>query len=91
MTEQSPPPQFDLPRRLAAEGLGTIALLAAVVGSGIMAERLSGGNDAVALLGNMAATGTILAVLILVWADLRGPFQPGGNPVIRHAPGNQSP
>ena len=71
MTDQSPT-QFDLPRRLAAEGLGTAALLATVVGSGIMAERLSGGNDAVALLGNMAATGTILAVLILVFGPISG-------------------
>ena len=65
-------PQFDLGRRLAAEGLGTAALLAGVVGSGIMAERLAGGNDAVALLANTAATGTILAVLILVFGPISG-------------------
>ena len=47
----------DLPRRLVAETLGTAFLLAAVVGSGIMAERLAGGNDAIALLGNTLATG----------------------------------
>lgn len=44
--------KFDLPRRLAAEALGSAALLAVVIGSGIMAEHLSGGNDAIALLGN---------------------------------------
>ena len=46
-----------LPRRLAAEGVGAFFLFAAVIGSGIMAENLSGGNDAVALLGNTIATG----------------------------------
>ncbi len=71
MTEPSPP-IFDLPRRLAAEGLGTAALLATVVGSGIMAERLADGNAAVALLANTAATGTILAVLILVFGPISG-------------------
>ena len=44
--------QFSLPRKLAAEFLGTALLLATVVGSGIMAERLAGGNAAIALLGN---------------------------------------
>ncbi|MEE2979997.1 MAG: MIP/aquaporin family protein [Pseudomonadota bacterium] len=71
MTEQSPP-KFGLGHRLAAEGLGTAALLAGVVGSGIMAERLAGGNDAVALLANTAATGAILAVLILVFGSISG-------------------
>ena len=52
-------------RRLIAEGLGTALLLAAVVGSGIMAERLSGGNNAVALLANAIATGAALYPLIL--------------------------
>ena len=65
-------PAFDLPRRLAAEGLGSAMLLAGVVGSGIMAERLAGGNEAVALLANMAATGSILAVLILVLGPISG-------------------
>ena len=46
-----------LARRLAAEGLGTALLLAIVIGSGIMGQRLSGGNDAIALLGNTLATG----------------------------------
>ena len=51
-------------RELAAEALGTMLLLAAVVGSGIMGANLAGGNDAIALLGNTLATGAILAVLI---------------------------
>ena len=63
---------FDLRRRLVAEGLGTAILLAVVVGSGIMAERLSGGNEALALLANMAATGAILTVLILVFGTVSG-------------------
>ncbi len=54
-----------LPRRLVAEALGTALLLAVVVGSGIMGERLAEGNDAIALLGNTIATGTALVVLIL--------------------------
>jgi glycerol uptake facilitator-like aquaporin len=53
-----------LPRRLAAEALGSFFLFACVVGSGIMAERLAGGNVAVALLGNAIATGAMLFVLI---------------------------
>ena len=63
---------IDLPRRLAAEGLGTAILLATVVGSGIMGERLAGGNDAIALLGNTIATGAILAVLILILGPVSG-------------------
>lgn len=55
-----------------AEGLGTAFLLAAVVGSGIMAARLSGGNTALALLCNTLPTGAILAVLILVFAPISG-------------------
>ena len=62
----------DLPRRLAAEALGTGFLLATVVGSGIMAERLADGNMALALLGNTIPTGAILAVLILVFGPLSG-------------------
>nr|MDQ3035328.1 aquaporin family protein [Myxococcota bacterium] len=49
-----------LSRRAVVEGVGTALLLATIVGSGIMAERLSGGNDAVALLANTLATGAIL-------------------------------
>jgi len=62
----------NLLRRLVSEGLGTAFLLAAVVGSGIMAQRLSGGNGALALLCNTLSTGAILTVLILVFAPLSG-------------------
>ena len=59
-------------RALVAEGIGTMLLLAAVVGSGVMAENLAAGNDAVALLGNTLATGAMLAVLITIFAPLSG-------------------
>ena len=62
----------DLFRRLAAEALGTGLLLVAVVGSGIMAERLSGGNAAIALLANAVATGAALVVLITIFGPLSG-------------------
>lgn len=61
-----------LARRLAAEGLGAFFLFATVIGSGIMAENLSGGNDAVALLGNTLATGAILFVLIAMLGPISG-------------------
>jgi glycerol uptake facilitator-like aquaporin len=61
-----------LSQRAFCEWLGTAFLLAAVVGSGIMAQRLAGGNVALALLCNTIATGTILAVLILVFGPLSG-------------------
>ena len=61
-----------LSRRLAAEALGTALLLATVVGSGIMAQRLSGGNVALALLGNTLPTGAILVVLILIFGPVSG-------------------
>jgi glycerol uptake facilitator-like aquaporin len=61
-----------LPRRCAAEGLGSALLLATVVGSGIMGERLAGGNMAVALLANTIATGAILVVLILTLGPISG-------------------
>jgi glycerol uptake facilitator-like aquaporin len=61
-----------LSRRLLAEGIGTALLLAAVVGSGIMAERLAGGNVAIALLGNTLATGAILVVLITMIGPVSG-------------------
>jgi glycerol uptake facilitator-like aquaporin len=64
--------QFDLPRRAVTEFLGTWLLVATVVGSGIMAERLAGGNVAVALLGNTIATGAILVVLIAILAPISG-------------------
>jgi glycerol uptake facilitator-like aquaporin len=61
-----------LGQRAAAEALGTALLLAAVVGSGIMAERLAGGNTAIALLGNSIATGGALAMLIATFAPISG-------------------
>ena len=61
-----------LSRRLAAEFIGTAGLLAAVVGSGIMAERLAGGNMAVALLANTLATGAALVALILAFSPVSG-------------------
>jgi len=61
-----------LDRRLMAEWLGTFSLLATVVGSGIMAERLAGGNVAVALLGNTIPTGAILVVLITIFGPISG-------------------
>lgn len=67
-----PPAAFALRQRIAAEALGTAALLIAVVGSGIMGERLSAGNDAVALLGNAIATGAALVVLITLLGPVSG-------------------
>lgn len=65
-------PAFDLPRRAVAEFLGTWLLVATVVGSGIMAEDLAGGNVAIALLGNTIATGAILVVLIAMLGPISG-------------------
>jgi len=65
-------PPVTLARRLTAEAVGTALLLAAVVGSGIMGERLAGGNGAIALLANTLATGAALAVLILVFGPVSG-------------------
>ncbi len=62
----------DLPRRLVAEFLGTTFLLMAVVGSGIMAERLSGGTVAIALLANTLATGAALVALIFTFGAVSG-------------------
>jgi glycerol uptake facilitator-like aquaporin len=59
-------------RRLVAEGLGTAILVATVVGSGIMAEGLAGGNQAIALLGNTIPTGAILVVLISILGPVSG-------------------
>ncbi|HYX46782.1 MAG TPA: MIP/aquaporin family protein [Sphingomicrobium sp.] len=61
-----------LARRIAAEGLGSFFLFACVIGSGIMAQKLSGGNDAVALLANTLATGAILFVLITILGPISG-------------------
>ena len=63
---------FGLARRLAAEGLGTALLLAIVIGSGIMGERLAAGNAAIALLGDTLATGAGLVVLITVFGPISG-------------------
>jgi glycerol uptake facilitator-like aquaporin len=64
--------RFDLPRRIAAEALGSALLLAVVIGSGVMGERLSGGNTAIALLGNTLATGAALVVLITILGPISG-------------------
>lgn len=61
-----------LPRRLVAEGVGTALLLATVVGSGIMGERLAAGNVAVALLANTLATGAGLVAIILTFGPISG-------------------
>jgi glycerol uptake facilitator-like aquaporin len=61
-----------LSRRLFAEALGTAFLLVTVIGSGIMGEKLSGGNVALALLGNTLPTGAILVVLILIFGPVSG-------------------
>jgi glycerol uptake facilitator-like aquaporin len=61
-----------LNRRLCAEMIGTAFLLATVIGSGIMAQKLAGGNVALALLGNTLPTGAILTVLILMLAPISG-------------------
>jgi glycerol uptake facilitator-like aquaporin len=66
------PPKPRLSDRLAAEGIGTALLVATVVGSGIMAAKLAGGNVAVALLGNTIPTGAILVVLITIFGPLSG-------------------
>ena len=65
-------PTSTLSQRLGAEFLGTAFLLATVVGSGIMAERLAGGNVAIALLGNTLPTGAILVVLITMLGPISG-------------------
>src|SRR5919106_5046765 len=64
--------QVDLTRRVVAEAVGTAMLLAAVVGSGIMGERLAGGNVAIALLANTLSTGAALVALILALGPISG-------------------
>jgi glycerol uptake facilitator-like aquaporin len=64
--------QFTIAQRVAAEAIGTSMLLAAVVGSGIMGERLAGGNIAIALLANTIATGAALVALILTFGPISG-------------------
>src|SRR5271156_6192281 len=63
---------YTLPRRIVSEFVGTGFLVAAVVGSGIMGERLAGGNVAIALLANTIATGAALAALILTFGPISG-------------------
>jgi glycerol uptake facilitator-like aquaporin len=64
--------QLNLSRRAAAEGIGTAMLLAGIVGSGIMAERLARENVAIALLANTLATGGVLAAIILAFGPISG-------------------
>lgn len=71
-TLEPPREAFDLAHCLAAEALGTALLLAVVVGSAIMGERLAAGNDAIALLGATLATGAALTVLITIFGPLSG-------------------
>lgn len=63
---------YTLPRRLAAEAIGSFFLFAGVIGSGVMAEALAQGNDALALLANTIATGAILYVLIAMFGPISG-------------------
>ena len=63
---------YSFSRRVVAEGTGTLLLLSAVVGSGIMGERLAGGNVAIALLANTIATGAALVTLILTFGPISG-------------------
>ena len=76
----------DLKKRLAAELIGTALLLAVVVGSGIMGERLAGGNVAIALLANALATGAGLVALILTFGSISGAHF---NPVVTLADASQ--
>lgn len=71
-TLDPPRARTSMARRLVAEALGTALLLAIVIGSGIMGERLSGGNVALALLGNTLATGAGLVVLITLFGPVSG-------------------
>ena len=64
--------QTSVNKRLAAEAVGTAVLVATVIGSGIMAEKLAGGNVAIALLGNTIPTGAILVVLITIFGPVSG-------------------
>lgn len=66
------PAPFSLTRRLCAEALGTMLLVAAVIGSGIMGEQLADGNAAIALLANTLATGAALIVLIMIFGPISG-------------------
>ena len=76
-----------LSRRIAAETLDTAFLLAAVVGSGIMGEKLAGGNVAIALLANTLATGAMLVTLIFTFGPISGAHF---NPAVTLADASQS-
>src|SRR5215467_6412654 len=78
--------KFSLHARMTAEFVGTALLLAAVVGSGIMGDRLSGGNVAIALLANSMSTGAALVVLILTFGPISGAHF---NPAVTIAAGLQ--
>lgn len=69
---EPPKRPFSTSKQLASEALGTALLLAVVIGSGIMGERLAGGNEAIALLGNTVATGAGLVVLITIFGPVSG-------------------
>src|SRR6185436_7837172 len=77
---------MNLPKRIISELLSTTFLLAAVVGSGIMGERLAGGNVAVALLANTLATGAALVTLILTFGPTSGAHM---NPAVTLAAASQ--
>ncbi len=72
MTAAAPVAEASLSRRVAAEALGSFFLFATVIGSGVMAEALAGGNVAIALLGNTLATGAMLVVLITMFGPISG-------------------
>jgi len=76
---RTPSPAHSLSRRAASEGVATGLLVAAIVGSGIMAERLANGNGAVALLANSVASGAALTALILAFTEASGAHM---NPVV---------
>lgn len=78
---------FTLARRMTAEGVGTALLLATVVGSGIMGERLAGGSVGLALLANTIATGAVLVALILAFGPVSGAHF---NPAVTLADATQS-
>jgi glycerol uptake facilitator-like aquaporin len=82
----STPARPSLTRRTVAEALGTALLVATVIGSGVMGERLSGGNVAVALLANTIATGAGLVALILTFGPISGAHF---NPVVTLADASQ--
>jgi len=86
MTATSRPTRPRLARRSLAEGLGTAFLVATVIGSGIMGERLAGGNVAIALLANTFATGAGLVALILTFGPISGGHF---NPVVTLADATQ--